>query len=277
MKKGLFFGIIMFILCMNFAVALNSASYQIFEGKVLVEINFDNADDVEIKIPAGSSALEVNTEDFETIDLESYKIIKIKSARNASIKYISSSYIDKSGSNYFFIAKDLGDFSNVLLYLPEGALLSEFENYLIVPKPSDVDSDGRRVILSWNNFNSEEIVVSYEFAQKNNYALYFVLAILFAAFTKYLYNKIKNKKIKKKLIRRKIFNKILTTNLYGDEKKIVEYLAEKKGRESWTKEIVRDLQISKVKLSRKLRNLEQLELIKRIPYGNENRIKLLKK
>ena len=68
----------------------------------------------------------------------------------------------------------------------------------------------------------------------------------------------------------------VTKNLFEDEKRIVEYLLKKKGKESWTKEIVRDLGISKVKLSRKLRSLEKKEIIKKIPYGNENKVRVLK-
>ena len=67
----------------------------------------------------------------------------------------------------------------------------------------------------------------------------------------------------------------LTRNLFEDEKRIVKYLLEKKSHEAWTKEIIRNLNISKVKLSRKIRSLEEKKIIKRIPYGNENIIRLL--
>ena len=98
-----------------------------------------------------------------------------------------------------------------------------------------------------------------------------------------MYILFERKKYKKRLKKVQIKNKTeiskegFTKNLFEDEKKIVEYLLNKKGNESWTKEILKDLEISKVKLSRKLRSLEQKEIIKRIPYGNENRIRLLKK
>ena len=65
-------------------------------------------------------------------------------------------------------------------------------------------------------------------------------------------------------------------NLYEDEKKIINFLLEQKDYECWTKELMRGVDISKVKLSRKLRSLEQKGLIKKIPYGNENRIRLVK-
>lgn len=70
--------------------------------------------------------------------------------------------------------------------------------------------------------------------------------------------------------------KEVTRNLLGEEKQIVEYLMDKKGKECWTKEMVHDLGISKVRLSRRLRNLVQKGLVEKIPYGNENRIKLIK-
>ncbi len=94
------------------------------------------------------------------------------------------------------------------------------------------------------------------------------------------------KKFKKKInwvrerqdkARRKLINSkkvSVTKNLFGDEKKIVEYLLLKKGKSSWTKELVKELEISKVRLSRKLRSLSEKELIKKEPYGNENKISL---
>jgi uncharacterized membrane protein len=153
---------------------------------------------------------------------------------------------------------------------------------LVVPDPDSMVTDGRRVILGWNDFSEGEIIVDYNFVKESNYIWLYLLVILIVAFLVfYLY---KTKKFKKqvgvlkeksKSIKKKR-KKDITRNLFGEEKKIIEYLLNKKGHESWTKELVRELEISKVRLSRRLRNLEQKELIEKIPYGNENRIKLLK-
>ena len=85
----------------------------------------------------------------------------------------------------------------------------------------------------------------------------------------------KGKKVNKKTKEKK--KKDVTRNLFGEEKKIIEYLIEKKGHSCWTKELSKELDISKVRLSRKLRNLQEKELISKEPHGNENRITLLKK
>jgi len=78
--------------------------------------------------------------------------------------------------------------------------------------------------------------------------------------------------VKKK--QKKKAKKEISKNLYGDEKKIIDYLADKK--ECWTKEMVKDLEIPKVRLSRKLRSLQEKGLVEKEPHGNENRIKLVK-
>jgi len=169
--------------------------------------------------------------------------------------------------------------------LPEGAVLDE--SISVSPGPDSTTSDGRRIILSWKDFNDEQILVTYEFLDKNAFFYYTIIVILIIIFIAFYITK--QRKFKRELEKHKEKgkNKIkesrkgkkeaeLTKNLFEDEKKIVKYLLDKKDNESWTKEILRDLDITKVKLSRKLRSLEQKEIIKRIPYGNENRIRLLK-
>ena len=66
----------------------------------------------------------------------------------------------------------------------------------------------------------------------------------------------------------------LTRNLFEEERAIIEILLEK--GELWQKQLVLQTGISKVKLSRKLRNLEAKGLIEKVPYGNTNKIRLKK-
>ena len=217
-------------------------------------------------------------------DMKEYKMIKIASAENLSLKYITKSLIDKSGGNYYFISKNyLNEKSDIDLILPEAAILAE--GGILFPDPDLITSDGRSIILSWKDYNDEQILINYEFVKQSNWAYYqffFILILALIAYSvfqrKKLRREIETVKEKSKKIKTKEQKKEeLTRNLYEDEKRIVTYLLNKKDNECWTKELINELGISKVKLSRKLRSLEAKEIIKKIPYGNENRIRLLRK
>lgn len=280
-KSGVFaFMFILFILVMP-GVMADKVDYQIFDGKVLVEIELGEVSSWGYRLPYDVSALDVNVEyeiigDFLTID----------SGKDVKISYISESYVDEAEIRNFFVVNNRFDeVIDVRLFLDEGSILTENRNRLIVPDPSAFETDGRRVILRWDDFEGDEIIVDYEFIKGESYywaSVLFILALIllfYSIWKSKVQKRVGKVKGKKKLNRKgrlKKKKKELTTNLFGDEKGIVEYLLERKKNECWTKEIAKGLDISKVKLSRKLRNLEQKGLISRIPYGNENRIRLKK-
>ena len=284
MKKQiifLFFGIILIFLAFAGTIsAVNiETDYYISQEKVLVKHFFDSASDLELRLPKDFANLEINSE-YKLEEFSKYYLIKINSANNLSISYLTQSMIDKSKDRYSFVSRNyLNESQNVRLVLPESAIL--LEEGLIFPEPDLISSDGRSIILTWKDYNEKQIIVDYEFLDDNNLIYYLIFGFLTLIFLMYIL--FERKKYKKRLKKVQIKNKTeiskegFTKNLFEDEKKIVEYLLNKKGNESWTKEILKDLEISKVKLSRKLRSLEQKEIIKRIPYGNENRIRLLKK
>ena len=280
-KLFLFFIFVLFITGFSEAQAVIHADYQIIEDKVLVKLNFDGVSDFEFKIPSDIKALEINANNYSIGDSKNYKIIKIDSAENLEVKYITKALVDKSQNKYFFVLENpFNKTSEVKIYLPEAAILPE--SGVIFPKNAEITSDGRRIILKFNNFNEEQILITYESVAKNNLILYLISGLLII--TLFIFYFVQKKKLKKEIARlkTKVQKKVekkeekLTWNLFEDEKKIVGYLLGKKNNESWTKELIKDLGISKVKLSRKLRSLEQKGIIKRIPYGNENIIRLLK-
>jgi len=284
MKKQiifLFFGIILIFLAFAGTIsAVNiETDYYISQEKVLVKHFFDSASDLELRLSKDFANLEINS-GYELEEFLKYYLIKINSANNLSISYLTQSMVDKSKDRYSFVSRNyLNESQNVRLVLPESAVL--LEEGLIFPEPDLISSDGRSIILTWKDYNEKQIIVDYEFLDDNNLIYYLIFGFLTLIFLMYIL--FERKKYKKRLKKVQIKNKTeiskegFTKNLFEDEKKIVEYLLNKKGNESWTKEILKDLEISKVKLSRKLRSLEQKEIIKRIPYGNENRIRLLKK
>ena len=175
---------------------------------------------------------------------------------------ILDNLIEKAGSHYYFILNDLEQNQDITLILPEGAILTEEK--IITPKETSLETNGRQIIITWKNIQEDQIIVLYEFRQ-NERAAYIILGttIIILLAISIIYIKKKSKNLKR------------TQNLFEDEKRIINYLLKKKNKESWTKEISKNLDISKVKLSRKLRSLEAKELIKKIPYGNENKIRLI--
>jgi uncharacterized membrane protein len=286
-KYSLFFVLVsLIILISSFIIAESpiKANYQIIEDSVLVEINFESVKDLKLEIPYDAKAIELNTKNYVLKDLGNYKELKITSAQNLEIKYITKALIDKSENEYFFVLENpFNQPVDIMVYLPESAILSEKE--IIFPKTADIITDGRRIILNWKNLDGEEILVFYEFIERSNLIFYIVIGILITGLLTSYFIQARNKKQEIKKIKRKTKEKKsqkkkeekLTKNLFADEKRIVKYLLNKKRKECWTKEIVKDLNINKVKLSRKIRSLEQKEIIKKIPYGNENKIRLLNK
>ena len=280
MNKTVIF--ISFIFLLSFASAI-SYNVDIYDGSALVEIDFEDVYNLEFELPYDARVFETNVDNYELIDFEEYKLLRVNRADDLKISYITNSIIDETSSRSFFIFKNNFDEKlDVSLIIPEGAILGD----LIIPDANEIITDGKRIILKWNDFSEEEIVVDYNFIKERNdfwICVFIILLIAFILFYLYksrkLKKQIKKYKQKNKTVRKKTRErrkKDYTRNLFGEEKKIIEYLLNKKGNESWTKELARELEISKVRLSRRLRSLEQKQLIEKIPYGNENRIKLLK-
>ncbi len=262
-----------------------SVEHHVIENKVLTKMNFHNISNIDFNIPIDSKITEtsLNNSYYLINEKNNYKniLVTLQEPENFNFEYVSGYYLEKSGKNNFFQIKNDFEFQyNVSLFFSPGLALEK--EGLLFPQPTKITSDGQRVILFWKNFNKEQIVVSYlDYSSKNNFFTWIFVLLIILGIILYLkerkkyfreINKIKTKKKREKNKKKKE----LTRNLLKEEKEIIEYLLNKTGKESWTKEIVKDLNIGKVKLSRKLRNLEEKDLIERIPYGNENKIKLKK-
>lgn len=257
-------------------------NYYIYKNKVFAEHYFDNSLIPELKIPYDAKNIEVNLK-YNLENFDNYKIIKFTEEGNASVKYLTESMVDKSKTGYYFTSFNyLGVPQEVKLILPEYTVIAE--NGIVSPKADFLSTDGRSIILHWENYTSDQLIVHYTPQKTNGFWIYLAIVIicLFLIFLFFRHKKPKKteKATKKAENHRKNKDKekeILTMNLLEDEKRIVEFLHGRKNQEAWTKEIIKELEISKVKLSRKIRSLVKKELVKKIPYGNENRIKLLKK
>lgn len=268
-------GLCQFLVLITFFISFVSATditYMIIGEKILVEIEADKEEI--IFLPESYSTLESN-KDYKLAD---NKLI----TKKANIKFITKDYIKKTGDEYLFVLpKPSVIDSNIQVYLPENYILSD---NLVFPKNYNISTNGKNIILEWKNFNESEIIIFYKGASLSNLIYYIIMGILLAIVVILFYLQQKKFRGKINLIRErqdktrqklKKLKKIeMTKNLFGDEKKIIEYLLSKKEKSSWTKELVKNLEISKVRLSRKLRSLVEKGLVEKESYGNENRISL---
>lgn len=268
-----------------FEIETYTATFDVVQGKVLVNLDIGlkkNFSIFEWRLPKDSIAIEVKDINFEIDDLRSYKKLKIEEQvfDRANIKYITSSMLEKTKDNFFIL--DLSEISakkSITLKLPEKATLKyslDSPQTSIIPKTGDVRTDGKRIIIHWDDkelSNANSLLVVYNEEKEINFLIItFIIIGLFLIIASVFYYNKKNKKVHGKITEKES----LTKNLFEEEKKIVEILLNSKGNELWQKSLGIKSGLSKVRLSRKLRNLEQKGLIEKIPYGNTNKIRLKK-
>jgi len=283
MKKYSIF--LIFLLFFIFLAGTTSAAietdYYIYQDKVLVKYSFEKEVlDLKLKIPKDFDKLEANSE-YQLEEFKDYFLIKVNSAENLSIKYITKSMGDKSGNKFYFTSRNYLDMpQKIKLVLPESAVLSE--NGLLFPEPDLISSDGRSIILNWENYNEKQIIVDYEFVKKKNFIFYILILIIVLTFISYLIfqRKIFKKKIQKLKGRAKrnkktnLKSEIIEEHLVESEKAIINELKKAEKNQLWQKQLQTQTGFSKAKLSRTIRNLESRNLIQKIPMGNTNKIKL---
>jgi uncharacterized membrane protein len=277
MKKYIFLLIVVFII--NLASA-SSIIYEISEKSTTTTINLTKGQIVILP----KSYINFNSEN-------GYEISENILTANKSIglSYKTKEYIKDLENNEFMfnVGQQIQESINVTIILSKGFVIS---NNLVFPNDVEISSNGQNIILTWKNFDRDEIIVFYERIEKSNIGLYFFVTIgiiIFGIIMGWYQNKNYKKRIKKineeqrkkqKLLqktKKQLKKQFVTKNLFGDEKIIIEYLLTKKSKECWTKKMQKDLEISKVRLSRKLRSLEEKGIISKISHGNSNLIKLV--
>ena len=136
------------------------------------------------------------------------------------------------------------------------------------PSNYEFVTDGQLIKIKWNFINVSKGEEKTFFAiiekpkEKTKFFIYFFYGIFFILILLIYYFLFRrNKKEKERF-------------LLDEEKKIINYLKKCDRNEAWQKNIQKDLEFSKAKLSRLIRNLESRGLIKKIPFGNTNKILL---
>lgn len=287
MKKILFYFIILLIMMnIGFGEPENHIIYNVIKDTTIVEhtINYSiEQKRIELIIPLDATAIETNNLPFSIEKNGDHNIIIIENAKNVQVKYISDFFIEKTSDRFFTINLGLIEGNkDVTVILPEHAyfkyVIGSQKNSLI-PTTEDIRTDGIRIRIHWDKSilkNANSILVIYNVGAKGfNFSLillwFFSILLIIGGFYFFL-----NKKHKKDIaaIKKNISSEDITKNLFDEEKKIVEVLLEHKGKEMWQKQLLLKTGLSKVKLSRKLRNLEFKEIIEKIPYGNTNKVRI---
>ena len=283
-----------------------AVEYDIILDKAIVDltVTFDQFhSQTELVLPLDASAIEVSDGlQLEVEGLENAKqvVVKGKLFNTFHLKYITGSVIEKTRDRFFIL--DLGPISaekiSVTVKLPEQATLKyslDAPQPSIIPTTEKIRTDGKRIIVQWKEGDlglEKSILIIYTIPSRVNLLMISIIVIsvvvggigvgvyyVYIRKDKRKYARITKKKYKreaKKMINTPSSSSELTRNLFEDERKVMEVLLEAKGNELWQKELALKSGLSKVKLSRKLRNLEQKGLIEKIPYGNTNKIRVKK-
>ncbi len=163
--------------------------------------------------------------------------------------------------------------SRLSVRLPMGYVLPEKSDYFITPAPGSIYSDGRRHILMWEYENVSDLEVSVMFEQSPGGAWQslpvFFLSFLILLFLAYNTRSYLGRKKKEKT------KCIVYSHLLESEAAVVGALQANLGVLK-QKELQNITSFSKAKLSRVISNLESRGIVRKMPWGNSNKISLVK-
>lgn len=213
------------------------------------------------------------------------KIVIKEIINNRSLEaYVDLGLLDRS-SNILYFVKRINfnqDYTQVQvkLNLDKGVIINK---EMIFPTGYDIETDGQTISIVWNLKN---VILGQDFAifvtmedTKNNYnILYWILSLIVIIFIAFFIYKKLEKKEKIKILNVKSNEKKKENEDYNylldTEKKVIEELKKADRNEMWQKQIQNITGYSKAKVSRLVRNLESRNLVKKIPFGNTNKIRL---
>ena len=269
MKKLILTSLFVFALLISYASA---SSYELkldqVDEKLLVNYLFtlDSEQTLSFSIQDDAYSLSSNLNYSKTND-----IITIR-GKDIKFSYLTKALLDKFREGYYFV-KDIefpSDFSDVKisLTLKEGYFL---ENDKIFPEPSSIETDGRQISVNWEfkNAKTSDKIPIFVTIEKQSGAfsitilIIVIIALLISAL--YLLNRLKKTKIRKLDIE---------SHLIDAEKLVLSELKKADRGELWQKQLQLKTNFSKAKLSRLIRNLEQRNLIEKIPFGNTNKVRI---
>ncbi|MFP4115581.1 MAG: hypothetical protein ACLFTQ_00035 [Candidatus Aenigmatarchaeota archaeon] len=215
---------------------------------------------------------------FDLVNEDNQRVVVLdvgEDTERVSLQYESSEPVDQGSPSYFvygFRADGRIKAVNIELVLPEGAVLSRPLDSLtppVNPQPEEVTTTGRRLLIRWHegDFGPEDtfpIFASYE-EDRFNWVYLFPLLVLGAVIALFFYH------------RKKRIGEVLGSfsHLLDKERKIVETLAKAEDNTMWQKKLQHKTGFTKSKLSRTLRNLEERNVVEKIPHGTSNKVRLV--
>jgi len=204
-------------------------------------------------------------------------VCKDINSKSIEISFYTNDIVKVKGNVYFMSMDipitDVINHTTVKMELPSGFVIvdsnklsySNLKPYY--PENGVTGSSGRTIYITWNVNNSElgktlTFSVFYEPSSKSNLFIWFLIIIIIIIFSGGLF------------IFKSRQTKTILAALSPDEKKIMEIIFRKK--KLYQKDIVKETEFSKAKVSRILKNFEERGLIKRERRGRKSNIKLLK-
>lgn len=257
----------------------------IFLWEIVLMINF---------VLASSYTIEFN-------QIQNSVVVKEEFPDNQTRYYNEPEILDISGNNLYFLKQIifLENYSDVKvkINLDEGVVVNQNQ---VFPGGYAFESDGKIISIVWNLNGVKSFQTFTIFAElrdtNKNFSFYFILILGFLLATLAFYlilDKLifkKRKKIEKNRIQRKIGQApVVTTSesknkvvqemekyeyLLETEKKVIDALKQAERNELWQKQIQNLTGFSKAKVSRLINNLEQRNLVRKINFGNTNKIRL---
>ena len=292
------------LLLLPIASAVQISSYdseavvesKIVHEEILIFVDYNNENSIELLLTPGINNLEASINDVsadcQLREIEGATKITCPIAVNSDyfikLEFDTTFPLVSLDSRMLFSQEfklnDSVDKFVFRLKLPERAVLPEETSKFVTPEPSKIYSDGRRIILLFEETNIRDFKVSaiYEPAAESNSLFLvgiFFLALIVLGFVLLKKRWKKPAKEEKTEPAQEIKEEPKEEEklyLLPDEKGIVHLLKQASGPIR-QKDIENQITFSKAKLSRVLRSLEERGIIKRVPRGNTNLVELLKK
>lgn len=247
---------------------------------------------ISIQLPRDARTISVKdigkNSEFYTLEQNNEKILiaMIKQDSVIEVSYITNSFLDIGKKSYFSTEfKAMHNIKNLTLHviLPEAAALADKFALSVFPSSNaKTETDGQRISVVWQYSDVKKdanIPVLVIFKEENSTLLVILtiaIIILVTGFVVYSLFKKEKKKIQKRNVKIGKAGKSnnIEEHLIDSERAVINALRKSGRKESWQKQIQMQTGFSKAKLSRVIRNLESRSLIKKIPFGNTNKIVL---
>ncbi len=266
------------------AIGQHEVEYNVEGENVLVreQLSIDNRSEVNLFVPQDAYDIKTWVDGepgvFRLGEQDGYRVITVDTeehTQEVKVEYGTTVPVDRGRTSYFvygFKASEQTELLKISLMLPEGAVLSrplDSPTPPVNPFTEEVTTTGRRMIIRWEE---EEVPGSEVFSMFVSYEedrfnwLYLtpllVLAIFLALFFYY----------RKKRVEETLDS---FSHLLDKEKKIVRALAKADDNTMWQKKLQYKTGFTKSKLSRTLRNLEERNVVEKMPYGTSNKVRLI--